>query len=138
MLLYVMRHGPAEDTAPSGRDRDRRLTVAGRSVVERAARELSASRTAPLGRILTSPLVRARETAEIVWRIAGDAAHPIRPDDALAADAATPIELLLDVARAGADALLVGHNPNVEDLVREVVRGPMLVPGFRTATILAL
>ena len=33
MRLYVMRHGPAEDRAPTGRDFDRALTRAGREVV---------------------------------------------------------------------------------------------------------
>ena len=35
MKLYVMRHGPADDDSPSGRDADRALTAAGRERVAR-------------------------------------------------------------------------------------------------------
>lgn len=143
-----MRHGPAEDRAPSGRDADRGLTPAGREVVERAARALARQRaggTAPL-RIVTSPFRRARETAEVVAaRIA--AAAPELHDD-LAADAGLPLSLIHDLHAVGTDALVVGHQPTVEELVRALVPSthpvspghpPHAMPkGFRTATIAVL
>src|SRR5271155_3406021 len=63
--LYIMRHGPAEDHAASGRDFDRALTASGRERVRDVARALVEGGEAPLV-ILTSPLVRALQTAEIV------------------------------------------------------------------------
>lgn len=60
-----MRHGPAEDHAASGRDFDRALTASGRERVRDVARALVEGGEAPLV-ILTSPLVRALQTAEIV------------------------------------------------------------------------
>src|SRR5665213_3672830 len=65
MRLYVMRHGPAEDQAASGRDEDRALTTSGRERVRGVARLLASEAELP-SRILTSRLVRATETAEIV------------------------------------------------------------------------
>ncbi|MBN9165380.1 MAG: histidine phosphatase family protein, partial [Myxococcales bacterium] len=65
MKLYVMRHGPAEDNAPTGRDEDRALTPAGRERTRAVARALLAADEAPLT-IIASPLVRALQTAEIV------------------------------------------------------------------------
>lgn len=65
MKLYVMRHGPAEDQADSGIDADRALTSAGRDRVRSVAKALDDGGEAPLT-ILTSPLVRCVQTAEIV------------------------------------------------------------------------
>jgi phosphohistidine phosphatase len=156
MRLYVMRHGPAEDRAATGRDFDRVLTVPGRSMVTRAARALCEARR-PLGprpwRVLASPFRRARETAEIVVATASaslmDAdARPADPqppgaldvelDEDLSAGAGLPLDLVRRLAADGTDALLVGHQPTVEELARELVH-PARMPlpgGFRTATIL--
>jgi phosphohistidine phosphatase len=152
MRLYVMRHGPAEDRAPSGRDFDRALTQAGRSVVERAARALHAARGgAPIAmgggppyppaqplRVLSSPFRRARETAELLATVIG-AGDPELHDD-LAADADLPLALVRDVHATGGDAILIGHQPIVEELVRVLVHPARasLGNGFRTATIAAL
>lgn len=141
MRLYVMRHGPAEDRAPSGRDFDRALTPAGRAVVTRAAALLAerhAGRPGPAPRVVVSPLRRAQETAALV------AAHLGAPEpathDELGADFGVPEALVASLRAEGADALLVGHQPFMEMLVRRLVE-PAAVPlpgGFRTATIVAL
>ena len=65
MKLYVTRHGPAEDQAPSGVDADRALTPAGRGRVIGVARARVGAGELPL-LIVTSPLVRAVQTAEIM------------------------------------------------------------------------
>ena len=65
MKLYLMRHGPAEDRADSGLDGDRALTEAGRKRVKSVARLLVDVGEVP-SHIITSPLVRAVQTAEIV------------------------------------------------------------------------
>src|SRR5690242_11913115 len=141
MRLYVMRHGPAEDRAPSGRDFDRKLTQAGREVVERAARALDQARGATPLRVLASPFRRARETADVV---AGHlAAGEPELHEALGADADVPHALVGELHGAGADALVIGHQPIVEELVRALIRAghPARSPfpaGFRTATIAVL
>jgi phosphohistidine phosphatase len=142
MLLYVMRHGPAEDRAPSGRDFDRALTPAGREVVTHSALALHEGRR-PLGprplRVIGSPLRRARQTAEIVASFALGPPEVELHDD-LAADAGVPHALVADLAAAGTDALLVGHQPIVQQLVGELLHPvvPSLPAGFRTALIVAL
>jgi phosphohistidine phosphatase len=136
MRLYVMRHGPAEDRAATGRDFDRALTPAGRDVVGRAARALRAE--GGPARVLSSPLRRARETAEIV--VQSLSLDPPELHDDLAVDAGLPLDLIGALARAGTDVLLVGHQPVVEDLVRQLA-DPVPVPlpgGFRTALIVML
>jgi phosphohistidine phosphatase len=141
MLLYVMRHGPAEDRAPTGRDFDRALTKAGRELVLRAARALCEARRphAPRPwRLLTSPFRRALQTAEIVASVAAPLAVEVNDD--LAADAEVPLALVEELRLAGTDVILVGHQPNVEELARALVhpgRSP-LRGSFGTATILTL
>jgi phosphohistidine phosphatase len=143
MRLYVMRHGPAEDRSLSGSDFDRQLTPAGREVVRRVARAFNASRAAGLDpaaplRILTSPRVRARETAALVH----EALVPIPPDlelhDELGGEEPIPLSLIAAVAASGADTLLVGHQPRVEELVRTLVARPVALAGFPTATLVEL
>ncbi|WP_437586661.1 SixA phosphatase family protein [Sorangium sp. So ce1000] len=143
MHLYVMRHGPAEERAPSGRDADRRLTPEGRERVARVSIELHRVRGgAPLPLVFASPLARARETAEIAAPICGAPEAELR--DELALDAGLPIALVAALARGGADALLVGHQPNVEHLVRALLDTPgrsatgLLPAGFCTALVVAL
>ena len=64
MKLYVMRHGPAEDHHAAG-DAARALTTSGRERVRQVAELLVTEGEAPK-HIVSSPLVRALQTAEIV------------------------------------------------------------------------
>jgi phosphohistidine phosphatase len=65
MKLYLMRHGPAEDRADSGLDGDRALSASGRNRVRGVAKMLLDLEEAP-AHIVTSPLARSVQTAEIV------------------------------------------------------------------------
>jgi len=62
MKLLIMRHGAAESAA---RDFDRRLSRQGAEDVKKSAAGLLARRSVPR-RTFASPLVRARQTAELV------------------------------------------------------------------------
>jgi phosphohistidine phosphatase len=65
MKFYLMRHGPAEDYAPSGLDADRALSASGRERVVAVSEGLVTLEEEPI-QVFTSPLVRAVQTAEIV------------------------------------------------------------------------
>src|SRR6266542_4230376 len=75
MELYLLRHGDAVDRATGGykRDEDRPLTDEGEEEVRQAAGALLKLGVA-LALVLTSPLVRARQTADLV----ADALEPKR------------------------------------------------------------
>lgn len=77
MQLYLIRHGDAIDAVKAGisSDDERWLTDAGREEVAWTARILK-KLDAPPDLVLSSPLVRARQTAEIVCEIAGPASGP--------------------------------------------------------------
>jgi phosphohistidine phosphatase len=63
--LFVVRHAVAEDAPPGGDDHARRLTGKGRRRFARMVRRLARAGLA-IDLVATSPLVRARETAEIL------------------------------------------------------------------------
>lgn len=107
MRLFLVRHAQA---APGEPDDLRPLTAAGRD----AARALG-ERIAPHApdAVLTSPLLRARETAELIARAAG-----LEPelDDRLA-PGATPELLREAVAGRGETVVAVGHQPDCSTIV---------------------
>lgn len=70
MQLYLLRHGIAEDNGPDGTDESRRLTSEGREKLK-AVLEVARDAEVKPTMILTSPLVRARQTAEIAAGILG-------------------------------------------------------------------
>jgi phosphohistidine phosphatase len=127
--LYIMRHGPAEDQASSGRDEDRALTVAGRDRVRSVARVLVAEDEAPLS-VVSSPLVRALQTAEIVAASTklSDRGGSVetRRDLEPGADSVSFVRSLLRDERKR--VLLVGHEPDCSTLVGLLVGEPLPVP----------
>jgi phosphohistidine phosphatase SixA len=111
-----MRHGEAGDADPARwpDDRQRPLTDAGRrehAVVAAALRRMGVG----FDRILTSPLVRARETAEITARVYGGV--PVPEPSELLGDRAEPARTLAGLAGMEAASLLcVGHEPTLSHL----------------------
>ena len=66
--LYLVRHAIAQVADPGMRDADRRLTAQGRQRMRRAARGLRSLGIVP-DMVLSSPLLRAAETAAILVRV---------------------------------------------------------------------
>ena len=116
MRLVLMRHGEAGDADPARwpDDRDRPLTDEGRhehAQVAEGLRRMGVS----FDRILTSPLVRARETARITARAYGGALEPEETE--LLGDRAEPARIVAALAALDAKSLLcVGHEPTLSRL----------------------
>jgi phosphohistidine phosphatase len=113
--LFIVRHAIAEDVAPDGADGSRRLTRRGRRRFARLVRRLARGGMA-VDVIATSPLVRTRETAEILadgllQRPRVEIVEPLAPG----ADWQRLVEWT--VARGGASVAWVGHAPCVGRLV---------------------
>src|SRR5579872_3839604 len=70
MEIYLLRHGIAEDARPGQSDAERALTVEGREKLRRVLKRATAAGLEP-GAILSSPLRRAIETAEIAADVLG-------------------------------------------------------------------
>lgn len=65
MNLYLVRHGAAEDKKPGGRDFDRGLTEEGKKKMSAAVKGWKAL-IPGFDTLVSSPLIRAVQTAEIV------------------------------------------------------------------------
>jgi len=114
--LYVIRHAVAEDDAPDGGgDHDRRLTKKGRRKFERLVRRLSAAGM-EIDLIATSPLVRTRQTAEVLADAL--AARPaIEVVDALAPGSDWQALVAWTIRQDAERIAWVGHAPCVGRLV---------------------
>lgn len=142
-----MRHGPAEDSSPTGRDADRALTPEGRERTRAVARALLSEGEAPVT-LISSPLVRSLQTAEIVAAVtdlaqhARDAKSPgatgaveVRREMAPGGD---PLTLVLDLARTGRKrAMVVGHEPDLAMLVARLA-GHHLEQGMLKSMVVGL
>lgn len=121
MRLILLRHGrAAERTEWAGKDADRPLTAEGRlrtRAVVRAARAL----VRPVDAIWTSPFARAHATAVIAgraWRA------PVEVHPWLAAGAMAAIDQLEHLP--GGDTVLVGHEPDLGELLGVLLGGPTI------------
>jgi phosphohistidine phosphatase len=118
MDLILLRHGKAEDGHPRG-DFARELTEKGRQQAERAADLLKRLDRLPEV-VLTSPRVRARQTAEAFCRAAGCAAPVVEPwiDCGMRPESALG-EL---VGYTGFErVMMVGHEPDFSALAEWVL-----------------
>jgi phosphohistidine phosphatase len=122
MKLYVMRHGPAEDHVESGVDADRPLSTTGRQRVRAVAELLVQEQEDPLA-VVTSPLVRAVQTAEIValvTRLADKGGTvDVRRDIAPGGDGVRLVHRLL--AEGSKRVMVVGHEPDLSSVVSRLL-----------------
>jgi phosphohistidine phosphatase len=126
LRLYFLRHGKAWSRADWHDDDDLRpLTEAGEALMHAEGRAMKAMGLAPEA-IVTSPLARARRTAEIVAEELGMSAR-LEEDRRLAGgfDAAGLAAIVAGHAGA-ASLMLVGHEPDFSATVAELIGGGCL------------
>ena len=123
MTLYFLRHGPAGDRDTwQGSDFDRPLTADGKKRIACEAKTI-AGLDLGIGLVVTSPLVRARQTAQIVVDEL-DLRDALVEDERVGLSFSTRAleEILRD--RASASALMfVGHEPSMSQTVGELIGG---------------
>lgn len=120
MFLHLLRHAHAGDsTTWGGPDEARPLTDKGRGQADRLGRFLVEQRFSS-DLMLTSPKVRARQTADIVAKHLG---LSVIVDDRLGEvlEVATVDAILRDHHDPTAP-ILVGHDPDLSDLVASLCR----------------
>jgi phosphohistidine phosphatase len=121
MRLVLVRHAEA---APGEPDELRALTPEGREQARALAAELVAKRP---DAVLTSPLLRARQTGEAIARAAGVEAAA----DDLLAPGATANDVLLAAAELDGTVVVVCHNPDCQQIAAEL--GAPATHGFPPA-----
>jgi phosphohistidine phosphatase len=132
MRLYLVRHGIAVDDARV--DASRSLTNKGRKRLRKTARALRER----IDLILTSPLVRAVQSAEIL-------AAEVKHGEVLVLEELTPehpVEALLravaKVAGKRPSVALVGHDPQLTLLLSALAHVPAVKLDFRKGAIVRL
>jgi phosphohistidine phosphatase SixA len=108
--LFLVRHAEAASGEP---DELRPLTPAGRAAARKLGKHLAGERP---DAVLSSPLLRARETAEQIARAAG--VEP-QPHDRLA-PGATADDLKAAAGDRGDTVVAVGHQPDCTSIVLEL------------------
>jgi phosphohistidine phosphatase len=131
--LAIVRHGKAEDRAPSGADRDRALAARGHNQAEWVAAELAAifrPPDVPERLILTSDFARALSTAR---EIEAAVACPLWTEETLQTghDARSASRLLQRHAHLSG-LILVGHNPQLSELLDLLVPSSLASDALRT------
>jgi phosphohistidine phosphatase len=125
MELYILRHAIAvsRDDASCPRDSHRPLTAKGTAKLRRVVRGMKALGLS-IDAVLTSPYLRALQTAEIVADALGanqdvEITEHLAPDG----DARALINLLASRGDTHASILVVGHEPHLGQLISLLVSG---------------
>lgn len=119
--LYLIRHGVAAERGEAYPDDSRRpLTARGVAKLRDEAKGLAALEVS-FDLIITSPLVRTRQTADVISECL-QGKPPVVTSDALA-PAGTPAAVIQEVARHArlARIALVGHEPNLGELAAQLI-----------------
>ncbi len=116
MRLYLVRHAEAASGEP---DDLRSLTAVGRKTARALGARLAAEGARP-DAVLSSPLLRARETAAELCRALG-----CEPEaDERLAPGATAVDVRAAVADRGDEVVVVGHQPDCGQIAAELSGGP--------------
>jgi phosphohistidine phosphatase len=113
-VIYLLRHAAAED-GEGKPDEDRELTEKGRRQSEQAGRALNALGV-ELDACLTSPKVRARDTARIACEQLG-----LEPEETIDLSGG-PFDAR-ELAAGRGDVLLVGHEPDMSNEIARLTGG---------------
>ena len=125
--LYLVRHGLAEERGEAWPDDTKRpLTEEGMSRLRRAAHAL-ARLELPADVVLTSPLVRTRQTAEI---LAGALSpHPAVINVDVLAPGGSPTAIIAEIEKHARrpHIVIVGHEPGIGELAAWLIgsRNPL-------------
>jgi phosphohistidine phosphatase len=121
MLLYLMRHGLAEEPTPNGADAARKLTPQGVDKIRKAAIGLRAAGFA-IEMILSSPIARARATADLIAREFERLKPRIVPELTTGASPAGALDALARL-QLPETVMAIGHEPTLSRLASLMLSG---------------
>jgi len=137
MEIYLLRHAIADDRSPSGRDYDRRLTDEGREKLRRVLKRAAAAGVQP-SLILSSPLVRAVQTAEIAAEDLGYKGKIVRVE--CLAPEGSPPEVWQEIRSRHDEksVVLAGHEPLFSSIVAYLLGATRSMVDFRKAGLVRI
>jgi phosphohistidine phosphatase len=119
--LYLLRHAKSSWDDPGLEDHDRPLARRGRKACKKLSKHIRREGMKP-GLVLCSSARRALETLELIADALGDV--PVKVEDGLyAADSEYLLARLRALPESVSSALLVGHNPGLQDLAAALASG---------------
>lgn len=121
MDLYILRHGKAQDHGHPMGDHARDLTVVGAREVERIGDSMKALGI-NLDIVVTSPLIRAKRTAMIVTERM-NLKKPVEWDELKPEMNLSLLYRRLSDIGVSSRILLVGHEPQLSELISDVMTG---------------
>ena len=119
MNIYLIRHGDAEKASANKKDSERKLTPDGEQKTKISAEGWKLL-IPQFSHIITSPLLRALQTAEIIANVF-DFPGKVITDKNLAPGNKT--EALIDLANEmmGSDMAFIGHEPDFSEHVSHLI-----------------
>jgi phosphohistidine phosphatase len=139
MILYLVRHGLAVDRndPDSPKDTERPLTPKGMKKAHDAARGFRKLGAEP-DAVLTSPWLRAVQTAEIFCEVLGFSANKIVRTDALKGTS-QPADLFRELSRMKSkEVICFGHEPHLHQLMGVVVHAGSPIAELKKAGVAIL
>ena len=137
MEIYILRHGIAEDEKPGTPDPRRALTKEGREKLESVLKRAADAGVKPTA-ILTSPYLRAVQTAEIAARILKHEADAIRTDSLVPGSSPEAIWNDIRAHRTEEQLLLAGHEPLLSHLTTYLLNAPSLRVEFKKGALVRI
>jgi len=133
MNIYLIRHGDAEKIVLGKKDFDRELTPAGKVKLRNAAEHWK-NLIPSFDYIITSPLVRAYQTAQIVGEVYGYSKEIIT-DKKLSPGGKT--DAIIEIANSldGEDIAFVGHQPDFGEHLSELVSREEIMVEFKKGAL---
>jgi phosphohistidine phosphatase len=122
MRVYFLRHGAAEEAASGQSDADRRLTKKGTKQMKVVAAGMDRIGVRP-DVILTSPLARARETAEIAAAALGLTDRMHEAPELACGCTLSGLSRLLAKHGNPESVMVVGHEPDFSTMVGQFTGG---------------
>lgn len=139
MILYIVRHGIAVDpTDPkSPPEPERPLTAEGIKKTRAAALGLRALGAKP-DVLITSPYVRAAQTAEIFAEALEFAPEKIRASEALK-PGGNPAEVIREVSKLRAkEVMCFGHAPHLDQMIYQLAEARGVFTSLKKAGVACL
>ncbi len=137
MQLYILRHGIAENAKPGGNDADRALTAEGKKKLRETLRVVQRSGVAP-ELVLSSPYIRALETAAIAIEVLGYKEAPLQTDVLIPSSDPKPVWEEIRAHKNAESLMLVGHEPLLSTLAAYLLGAPSLYVDMKKGAMIRI
>jgi phosphohistidine phosphatase len=132
--LYLLRHAKSSWKDASLADFERPLKGRGREAAEAMGRFLH-SKKVNIPILISSPSIRTRQTVEIVLRHAKLGVEPQFDQRIYEASLSTLVQVVSEIPDDMKAAMLVGHNPGMEELLAFLTRESRHMPTCALARV---